>query len=189
MQKINCPEIKEILQDKGFTLVELMVTISIVTILLAIAVPNMSAFISGNRVSTAVNEFVGAIALARSEAIKQGRLVTICLSVNATATTPSCATGGTDWTSGWLVYVESSTTSNVGTYETAEIILARQPAFANNILIPSNATRITFNSSGQPITTTTNSFNFSYNNLYGRQVCMERTGRVKTIPNGNSGSC
>ncbi|MFZ6750112.1 GspH/FimT family pseudopilin [Undibacterium sp. Ren11W] len=173
---------------EGFTFVELMITITIIAILLAIAIPSLSAFINNNRVSTSINEFVGTVALARSEAIKQGRLVTVCRSANATSATPTCDSGATDWASGWLTYVESSTTTNVGTYEAAEVILARKAALPN-ILIPASVASITFNSSGQPISTATTTFNFSYKNLYPREVCMERTGRVKTIRDGNSGSC
>jgi type IV fimbrial biogenesis protein FimT len=178
----------ENLKMKGFTFVELMITITIIAILMAIAIPSMSAFINNNRVSTSINEFVGTVALVRSEAIKQGRLVTVCRSANATSATPTCDSSALDWASGWLAYVESSTTTNVGTFEAAEVILARKAALPN-ILIPANVASITFNSSGQPITTATATFNFSYKNLYPREVCMERTGRLKTIRDGNSGSC
>ncbi|MCU6435654.1 GspH/FimT family pseudopilin [Undibacterium sp. Jales W-56] len=189
MQNPNCFQLKKILKNQGFTLVELMVTITIAVILLAIAVPNMTSFINNNRVSTAVNEFVGATTLARSEAIKQGKLVTICRSTNAMSSTPTCDASALDWTSGWLVYVENSTSTNIGVYQATETILSRQAVFPNTILIPSSVTSITFNSSGQPITTATSTFNFSFNNLYGREVCMERTGRVKTIPGGSATNC
>lgn len=179
---------RKIQHQRGFTFVELMVTIAIVAILLAVAMPSMSAFVNNSRVSTSINEFVGTVTLARSEAIKQGRLVTVCRSANATSATPTCDSSTTDWASGWLAFVESSTTTNVGSFESVEVILVRKAALPN-ILIPASVTRITFNSSGQPITVGTTTFNFSYKNLYPREVCMERSGRIKTIRDGNSGSC
>lgn len=56
---------------QGFTLIELMITISIAAILLAVGVPSMRDMIQQNRLTGNVNEFVAANMLARSEAIKR----------------------------------------------------------------------------------------------------------------------
>lgn len=83
--------------DDGFTLLELMVTLSVLAILLAVAIPSFRQTLQSNRVSTRVNELVGTIAYARSEAIRSSRGVGLCPSADGS----SC---GKDWSSGWLVW-------------------------------------------------------------------------------------
>ncbi len=80
---------------KGFTLLELMVTIAIVGILVGIAIPNFTSIIIINRLTTSANELVTALNLARSEAIKRGIQVTV------RNKGPS-----TQWESGWDVFVD-----------------------------------------------------------------------------------
>ena len=88
-------------KNSGFTLIELMVTLAIVGIFASIALPSFSQMIENNRISTATNEFVSNLILARSEALKRSRNVTICPSSNQT----SCGTG-TDYSNGWIVFVD-----------------------------------------------------------------------------------
>lgn len=56
----------------GFTLVEMMITLVVAAIVLGLAVPSFQTLIENNRVVTQVNEMVGAVNLARGEAIKRG---------------------------------------------------------------------------------------------------------------------
>ena len=81
----------------GFTLVELMVTLAVVGILAAVAVPAMTSLIAGNRLAGATNELASSLQLARSEAIRRNAQVTICATTNGTTCSAS-----TDW-SRWIV--------------------------------------------------------------------------------------
>ncbi len=65
-------------RDAGFTLLELIVTIAVASIILGIAVPSFRAMSINNRLATQANDIVGAINLARSEAIKRNRSVSLC---------------------------------------------------------------------------------------------------------------
>ena len=64
-------------RQPGFTLVELMITLTVVGILIGAALPNMRDFIRNNRLSGGVNDMLHSIQVARSEAIKrqQGNVV------------------------------------------------------------------------------------------------------------------
>ncbi len=86
---------------QGFTLIELMVTVSMAAILLAVGVPNFSAMINDNRMATTTNKLVSALNLARSEAIKRGLRVTLCKSADGS----SCTTSG-NWEQGWIVFTD-----------------------------------------------------------------------------------
>ncbi len=77
----------------GFTLIELMVTIAIAAILLALAIPNFIPTITSNRLTTHANELVTALNLARSEAIKRGQEVVVRKT-------------GANWEDGWQVFVD-----------------------------------------------------------------------------------
>ena len=86
---------------KGFTLVELMVTLTIAAILLTMAVPSFSEFVKNNRLVTQTNDLVTTLNLARSEAIKRGDRVTVCKSSDQL----SCSGSGS-WDQGWIVFAD-----------------------------------------------------------------------------------
>lgn len=66
-----------LMKNHGFTLLELMITLAIMAIMLSWAVPGFQEIIRQNRLTTETNELVTALNLARSEAIKRGRPVTV----------------------------------------------------------------------------------------------------------------
>ncbi|HNE26550.1 MAG TPA: GspH/FimT family pseudopilin [Anaerolineales bacterium] len=88
--------------EQGFTLIELLTTVTMLAILVSLAAPSFNSNIRDNRVLTQANSMIAAVANARSEALKRGRMVSICPSSNGT----SC---GADWSQGWMVYVEKPT--------------------------------------------------------------------------------
>ncbi len=86
----------------GFSIIEVLVVVAIAMILAAIAIPAFNIFIGNTRTSTIANEFVAALNLARSEAMKRGVEVYVRSSSGGT----SCQTGE-PWGQGWLVADEN----------------------------------------------------------------------------------
>jgi len=65
----------------GMTLVELLVTMTISAILLAIGVPSMRAFVINNEMATSANQLIAALNLARGEAVRLGTPFGVCLTL------------------------------------------------------------------------------------------------------------
>lgn len=95
-------------RDQGFTLVELMVTLAILVILLALGVPAMQGFLASRQVAGKADALASAMRYARSEALKRAQPVTICQTTTADSVTPTCDTGTGDWNSGWLIFVDNA---------------------------------------------------------------------------------
>ena len=90
-------------RKSGFTLIELMVTVALAAIIVTIGIPSFRIAILNNSRTTQVNELIGALNLARSEASKRGVRVIICRRLSNT----KCATDTTSiWENGWIVFVD-----------------------------------------------------------------------------------
>jgi type IV fimbrial biogenesis protein FimT len=91
--------------QSGFSLVELIVAITIAGVLVGIAVPNMRSFNQNNRLTDASNDLLRSLQLARSEAITRQRTVVLCASSNPTSDTPTC---NYDAFTGWIVFEDNN---------------------------------------------------------------------------------
>ena len=85
---------------QGFTLIELIVTMAVVSIVLLTGMPALNDMTNNNRLVTQINSIAGSLALARSEAIKTGSVVTVCASSDAA----TCDV--TTWHSGWIAFTD-----------------------------------------------------------------------------------
>jgi len=90
-------------RQAGFTIIELMITLTVLAIILAAAVPTFRDFTRNNRVIAAQNDLVTAMSLARSEAIKRSADVILCPTDSGGTTCSSTL----NWANGWLVRVAS----------------------------------------------------------------------------------
>ncbi|MDO8343969.1 MAG: GspH/FimT family pseudopilin [Cellvibrio sp.] len=90
-------------RSKGFTLVELMVTLGVAAIALSIAVPSFQTQILNNRSIALGEDFASAVNYARSEAVKRAGRVSLCASKNGTACDGV-------WTDGFMAFVDTAAT-------------------------------------------------------------------------------
>lgn len=95
--------------QKAFTLIELMITVSILAIVMALAIPSFKSSVANNRSVGAGGELVSALNFARTEAIKRGSYVSVCASDTGSSSTPTCLAAG-NWAKGWLVFADDATT-------------------------------------------------------------------------------
>lgn len=91
-------------RNKGFTLLELMLVITVAAVILGLGIPNMTQFVRNNRMTSAANDMLAAIHTARTEAVKRRTNISMCFSDNPTAATPTCTNAGR----GWVVFVDTN---------------------------------------------------------------------------------
>ncbi|WP_295006742.1 GspH/FimT family pseudopilin [uncultured Dechloromonas sp.] len=132
------------LRQTGLTMIELLITLAVLAILLAIGIPSFEGLLASTRVTNATNELLSAFAQTRSEAIRRGQRVTICISANGA----QCTNAG-NWNQGWIIFRDAART---GIVATPADILHVSSATANNIVIQGSAALprfISFSSDGQ----------------------------------------
>lgn len=116
----------------GFTLIELMITLTVAAILIGIAIPSMGQFIRSNRMTAAANDLLTALYIARTESIKARAWTVMCASTTPNAATPACDGNGTQ---GWIVFVDND---NDGTVDVGETVSLRHSALASALTFTSN---------------------------------------------------
>jgi type IV fimbrial biogenesis protein FimT len=100
--------------QKAFTLIELLITIAIMAVLVAMAAPSFNRLIANNRSDATSEGFIAEISRARSEAIKRPTRVSMCASADGL----TC--GGT-WANGIMTFIDGAT-SDTATTPTVTLI-------------------------------------------------------------------
>lgn len=108
----------------GFTLIELMIAISVLAILLGIAVPSFNDATLSSKLGSYANNLVASASMARSEAIKRNAVVKLCASADGA----SCATTG-GWEQGWMVACQTTDNAVCDGSGPNWIVFQRQQAF------------------------------------------------------------
>ncbi|QSX41652.1 GspH/FimT family pseudopilin [Shewanella cyperi] len=153
---------------KGFTLVELMVTVVVVAIVAAIALPSLSAFYERSRADSEISKIREALKLARNQAFSYGATVGVCA-----YGTSDC---GTNWNKGLRVYLLKPDNSQ----ETLKLI----EGFHSNDTV--KGVSITFTSNGLASEAATYIYCPGGKTDYSRSVELSVTGIIKNAADGKS---
>ena len=153
-KRLKNHQLVEAANNKGFTLVELMITLAIAAILMALAVPSFNSTIKNNRISTQANELITSLNYARSEAIRRGADVDV-------------SRDDLNWQNGWDITTGTTTLRN-------------HAAFDGTSTLEGTVTTVTYRGSGR--VTDTDDIEFTLcddrENSTGRIIEISVTGRV-----------
>lgn len=161
--------------QRGFTLIELIVTIAIAAMLMTLAAPSFVQFRRNSELRALTNTLLSAINAARSEALKTGKNAVV---------EPNFAR---DWASGWRVFIDLN---HDNLYHQDHDILVleqeKQPSYFV-VKVKNNATGapqdfIKFNGSGySPVAVTLSIARNDPGSLEEtRRLIVERTGQVRS---------
>ena len=159
--------------NSGVTLIEMMISVILIGILLSVVAP-LGSLAETFRLDYFNQRLYSSAALARSEAIKRGVTVSLCRSEDST----TCNTSNTNWSSGWLVFVNPNDNDSV---DTGEDIIRVYNALSANLRVTWNAgNRLTFIPRGSP--DSNGSFTLCVDGRIGgtlKNVIVSSTGQIR----------
>lgn len=135
------------LATAGFTLIELVVTIAIAGILLALAVPSFREITLNNQRASMTNELVSALNFARGQALALRRPVVMCR-IKADAADPPVCGQGAGWEEGWVVFQDID--RNNAPTDAQEILRRRGPLISNRDVARAASARLAIRSNVNP---------------------------------------
>lgn len=164
-------------QIQGFTLIELMVSIAVASILLAVAIPSFSDFIKRSRITSQQDSLYSGLMFARSEAVNRAQNVTVCASSNQTACLTT-GSGNVSWAIGWIIFVDQDAD---GVVDTGDEVLKVQAAVEGGNSVIWNSGRFTsYNSEGRASSFGTFTLCDAGKDLqFARSIIISSSGRVR----------
>lgn len=142
--------------NSGFTLLELIITVVILSIVMLIGIPSFRTLIADNRLTSQINEVSSVINFARSEAAKaQNETITVCPVDDPEAANPDCS-GGTGWSAGWIVILDVNGDGDIDAADGDRLLRLYQPLSGGNTmtvagLSSNDGSLIQFEGNGFPV--------------------------------------
>jgi len=136
-------------KSRGFTILELLVTLLVLAVLLSIAVPSFRATTRRAQIGNYVNTLVGDLQFARSEAATRRQFVSVCRSTDGKV----CAVDQSNYDVGYLIYAyDASATGENQLYDPTKnhVLLRTTPVEAEVSIQATDANVLTFGQAGLP---------------------------------------
>jgi type IV fimbrial biogenesis protein FimT len=151
-------------------------------IVTSFAAPSMSEFFARWQISNTLNTYTSSLQLARSEAVKRGRIVRMCRSSNGTTCT-AASEGLVGWKIGWIVYVDNDASGT--TFTTGDEILFVQSGIENfDSILSNNSSTIAFSPFGTLVKGVgAQGLTFNKDDTRSRGLCISFSGRYYFVDN------
>jgi len=166
--------------QSGFTLYELLTTMTVVSVMTAAAIPLLQSLIAKERQNTAMNAFIAALYLTRSEALKRRERIVLCPSRNG-ENCDGTGSGGTIWHEGYLVFVDANASRDRDAEEEIVHVVGKYRGL--RIASSSGRDHVTYLPSGLARgTNATFRFCVERDVVPARSLVLSNTGRVRVAP-------
>jgi type IV fimbrial biogenesis protein FimT len=143
----------------------------------ALAVPNFQQFMQSNRTAADANALIGALNIARNEAITRGTPVTVCASADGA----SCS-GDQEWSTGWIVFTDANgPAGELNDGAEPDTVLRVFPALAGDVALAANVPFVAYRPSGFLGNGAAASFDLSVPGCHGhtnRRIVINLQGRA-----------
>ena len=139
-------------KQSGFTIVELMIVITIAAVLAALALPAMKDWQRNANRTAATTTLLASIHEARSEAVKRDTRVSICPSDKPAEADAQCS-GNKDFATGWIVFVDDDADMEHSTDAKEEVLAVVTAINTNfNVITSNGETGLSYKPNGRMIT-------------------------------------
>ena len=116
-------------RSRGFTLVEMVVTLAVLVILSVVALPPLQAFAARNRIQALSSDFVSSLVLARTEAARAGLQVLVLPAAGGVT--------GNEFGQGWNLYRDNN---GDGVQDSGDTLLRTYAAVPSTLKLKGTAT-------------------------------------------------
>lgn len=182
---------------QGFTLIEVLVAISIFSVFLIIVAPSFQDFFIKNRIRRISDDFHQSIFKAKNTAVSKNTCAVMCMSGATSSGSLACATGGSDWQPGWMVFLNASCDYSRNLPENSDDILEIRSGIGNDYVLQSQSStptrKIMFTARGIQTVGNADEFDLIYkdvsnkkNETLGLNICLDALGRLRNIPHSNT---
>jgi type IV fimbrial biogenesis protein FimT len=167
------------MKNSGFSMFELLITVTIIGVVMGFAIPSMTEFIKNDRLSTQINTMVGHLAYARNTAVTRHQQVVLCASDNLS----TCS--GNNWKDGWIIFVDADSDDDFTAGE--EILRVHEALPDGSTLTSSLGASVVYDSRGfAPTSNGTFSLCDARGAEHMKSLSISVTGRVRQ---GGSNAC
>ena len=172
---------------RGFTLIELMITVALAAVLMTLAAPSFVQYQRNSELTSLTNSLLAAINTAKSEAMKTGKNSFV-------------VPKGSDWNSGWVVFIDvnrdSAYTEGTDTMVQTEDAVKSYFNITGNNTASGTSPYIKFDSSGYSSASAALSFQIARTDTpsanaaeESRRIVIARTGRVRSCKPSTDTTC
>ncbi len=162
----------KILTQNGFSLMEMLMTMSLIGILTMVAIPSVNGILKNERLTTQINSLLAHLQFARSEALLRHKQVVVCASKDA-------ATCSGNWSDGWIVFFDNDESADVSDGDA--LLQAHAKLSGDNVMNNTGGTTIIYDSRGfTPNSASTFSVCDDRGASKGKSITISTTGRVRS---------
>lgn len=166
----------------------MMLVIAVIGVLLAVGIPGMRTMMQGRQLVGQATDLASAIAFTRAEATARSKNVVICSSNGAEAEDDLECSGVTDWSSGWIIFVDTNLDNDYdgGDDPDDDELLKREGAMNGSVTLNANVDALPFNFSGESLAGEIVEFDLCAGNATSGNVTDANKSRLVTVSQAGS---